>query len=52
MGITNLRPGRSCGSHLHIIPVMLCGIAWEYAELNIDTVAGSTYFVNVNDSLL
>jgi hypothetical protein len=34
------------------IPVMVCGVAWEYAELNIDTVAGSTYFVNVNDSLL
>ena len=31
---------------------MLFGVAWEYAELNIDTVAGSTYFVNVNDSLL
>ncbi len=34
------------------ISVLLFGVAWEYAELNIDTVAGSTYFVNFNDSLL
>jgi hypothetical protein len=32
------------------VPVMLFALAWEYAELNIDSLAGSTYFVNTNDS--
>lgn len=51
-GITNLRPGRFTIVFCIFIPVMLCGIAWEYAELNIDSVAGSTYFVGISDSLL
>lgn len=51
-GITGLRPGRFAVVFCIFIPVMLCGIAWEYAELNIDSVAGSTYFVGISDSLL
>jgi hypothetical protein len=51
-GITGLRPGRYTVVACIFIPVILCGTAWEYAELNIDVVAGSTYFVGINDSLL
>jgi len=51
-GITGLRPGRFAVVFCIFIPVMLFGIAWEYAELNIDSVAGSTYFVGIGDSLL
>jgi hypothetical protein len=50
-GITGLRPGRFAVVFCIFVPVMLCGIAWEYAELNIDSVAGSTYFVGISDSL-
>lgn len=32
------------------VPVMLFSLAWEYAELNIDILAGSTYYVDANDS--
>ncbi len=52
VGITGIRLSSPAVVICIFIPVMLCGVAWEYAELNIDTVAGSTYFVNVNDSLL
>lgn len=52
VGITGIKLGKSIVVIGIIIPVLLFGVAWEYAELNIDTVAGSTYFVNINDSLL
>jgi hypothetical protein len=52
VGITGIRLSNPAVVIFIFITVMVCGIAWEYAELNIDTVAGSTYFVNVNDSLL
>lgn len=52
VGITGIKMGNFAIVFCIVIPVLLFGVAWEYAELNIDTVAGSTYFVNVNDSLL
>jgi len=52
VGITCIRLSTPAVVICIFIPVMVCGVAWEYAELNIDTVAGSTYFVNINDSLL
>jgi hypothetical protein len=52
VGVTGIKPGNYAVVFCIVIPVLLFGVAWEYAELNIDTVAGSTYFVNVNDSLL
>jgi hypothetical protein len=52
VGITGIRLSSPAVVICIFIPVMVCGVAWEYAELNIDTVAGSTYFVNINDSLL
>jgi len=52
VGITGIRLSSPAVVICIFIPGMVCGVAWEYAELNIDTVAGSTYFVNVNDSLL
>jgi hypothetical protein len=52
VGITGIRLSNPAVVIFIFIPVIVCGVAWEYAELNIDTVAGSTYFVNVNDSLL
>jgi hypothetical protein len=52
VGISGKKVGNSTAVFCIVIPVLLLGVAWEYAELNIDTVAGSTYFVNVNDSLL
>jgi hypothetical protein len=52
VGITGIRLSNPAVVIWIFIPVMVCGVAWEYAELNIDTVAGSTYFVNVNDSFL
>jgi hypothetical protein len=52
VGITGIRLSNPAVVIFIFIPVMVCGVAWEYAELNIDTIAGSTYFVNVNDSFL
>jgi hypothetical protein len=52
VGVTGINLGNYTVVFCIVIPVLLFGVAWEYAELNIDTVAGSTYFVNVNDSVL
>jgi hypothetical protein len=52
VGITGIKLSNFAAVICIVIPVLLFSVAWEYAELNIDTVAGSTYFVNVNDSLL
>jgi hypothetical protein len=52
VGITGIRLSNPAVFTCIFIPVIVFGVVWEYAELNIDTVAGSTYFVNVNDSLL
>ena len=52
VGITGIKMSNFAVVFCVVIPVLLFSVAWEYAELNIDTVAGSTYFVNVNDSLL
>ena len=31
--------------------VMVLGLTWEYAELRLDILSGSTYFVNPYDSV-
>jgi hypothetical protein len=33
------------------VTVIFLGFAWEYAELRLDIISGSTYFVNPYDSI-
>ena len=51
VGVTGIRLSRPAVVIGIFVTVMVLAVAWEYAELNVDVVAGSTYFVDVNDSL-
>jgi hypothetical protein len=49
-GLTGKHVSRTIAAIGIFVPVILFALAWEYAELNIDIIAGSTYYVDANDS--
>lgn len=51
VGVTGIHLSRPAVVFGIFITVMVLAAGWEYAELNIDVVAGSTYFVDASDSL-
>ena len=49
-GMTGKNVSRTMVAIGIFVPVILFALAWEYAELNIDAIAGSTYYVDAYDS--
>lgn len=47
---TRIRPGRRAMITLIIVSVLALGTLWEYGELTVDILIGSTYFVGPYDS--